>query len=163
MTLAIILLICCVLAAVIGSILYTRRRVDGVYNDVQNTINGFFSGGSNDTPSRFHQTVDSVGQIIGDRLQTQMEARMMARKSHEARAENLLTEDIVTDIASGENPLLGVALEALPSVRKRLAKNPTALAVLLPMLAKFGKGGQANKPGSDGRSSDVAQRIKGGT
>ena len=161
MVLAIILLTCCVLGAVIGSILYTRHRVDGVYEDVQTTINEFFSAGDGDMPSRFHQAVDSVGQVIGDRLQTQMEARLMATKSHDARALNLLSEDVAVDQASQESPLLGMALEAFPSVRKRLAKNPIALQMLAPMLANIVK--KDSRAGSDGARGDVAKRIKGGT
>jgi len=161
MLLAVVLLVACTLGAVAGSILYTRHRVDGVYDDVQSTINDFFSNGADNTPSRFDQTIDSVAKTVGDRFQTQMEARLMATKSHEARAENLLSQDVVTDLASQQNPLLGIALEALPSVKKRLAKNPTALAVLLPMLEKFKAGGNSGHTSS--KPGDVAKRIKGGT
>ncbi|GAH90810.1 unnamed protein product [marine sediment metagenome] len=68
----------------------------------------------------------------------------------------------MTDLASGSNPLLGVALEALPAVRKRLAKNPTALSVLLPMLMKtLNKGGGLKgNPGQP--ESNMQKRIKGG-
>ncbi|GAH98842.1 unnamed protein product, partial [marine sediment metagenome] len=149
------------LGTVIGGILYMRRRTDGLYGDVQGAINDFFDPKDAETPSLFMQTVDAVGQTIGNRIATQVEARVMASRSHEAKAENLLAEDLVTDIASQENPLLGMALDSLPAVRKRLAKNPTALSVLLPMLAKLGKS-QAGSHNS-GAPGDVAKRIKGGS
>ena len=162
MSLAVILLVVSVLLVLIGAGFYVKRRIDGAYNDVQGVIDGLFSSQDADTPSLVNQTIDSVAKAVCDRLQTAMEARLMATKSHEAKAENLMAEDIVADLATGASPLLGVALEALPHLRKRLAKNPTALSVLLPLVQGVFKGGHAGNHADQSQTSSVAARIKGG-
>lgn len=110
------------------------------------------------TPSPLAQIVDSLSQVAGTRISNQLEAKVMAHFSHISRQGNKLAEDVVQDAAEGANPLLGAALAVLPGVRKRLAKNPSALEALLPLLGRLGGGGGSSGDGQ----SDVAKRIKGG-
>ncbi|GAH95278.1 unnamed protein product [marine sediment metagenome] len=87
----------------------------------------------------------------------------MATRSHTARQENLMSEAVVTDLAGQESPLLGLALEHFPNVRKRLAKNPQLLDILMPMVGGLLSKHDGGQPGQSGGSTDVASRIKGGS
>jgi hypothetical protein len=166
MVFAILLLTGCMLLTLLGVIVYAKRAIGNIKDDIGETWNTFVTPVEEGSPSQLEKAIDGASHIMAQRLLNTYEAKALATKSHESRAANLLAEDVATDLAGQASPGLGMILEAFPAVRKRLAKNPTALGMILPLAQKMMGG--LTKPGSTEFSSrengnnSVADRIKRG-
>lgn len=141
MVLAIILLVSGQLLAGIVGVFYVKRlrkKAFGVLNEYYHAI---CDKKDKETPSILEETVDNIAQIFALRMYTTLQSRAMATKSQISRQAGLIAEDMVADQANAANPFLGMFLDQFPSVKKRLAKNPTAVQAILPMLDGILAGG----------------------
>lgn len=108
-----------------------------------------------------------IASRFANQIVSQLKAQLYASRSHEAKQEGLLQQDIMLDAATQQSPILGLLAGAFPSVTKRIAKNPTALPALVSLLQKMGAGGQLplfgpTQPGSNGSGApgSVADKIR---
>lgn len=134
---------------------------------VRDRILQFVSSPEPGQPSPLAELSEVIAARFANQIVSQLKAQLYASRSHEAKQEGLLQQDIMVDAATQQSPLLGLLAGAFPSVTKRIAKNPTALPALVSLLQKMGSGGQlplfphhGNGSDSSGAGGSVADRIK---
>lgn len=162
MVIASFLLSLLILIAIIGGGVYAAKRARSSFGELISVYNSFVSKKDDQTPSALEEFIQGSLQTAIDSYVTSASARSMANKSHIARQTNLIAEDMLQDQATADNPLLGMFLAQYPSIRKRLAKNPSAIQAVMPLLGKLsispsGSGVVGDR--SNGKSN-IAARIR---
>lgn len=102
-------------------------RIRGIYAKFEDYI----TAPDEKTPSQLAQTVSIASDMVARSIVAQMKATFMGKASGESRAESGLE----FDLAVASNPLLGIALKAVPGLAKTLRKNPQLIDYAL---SKFG-------------------------
>lgn len=166
MGIALILCNICVLTALIGGYFYVKKRLRSVVGEYNLRISDYFNKADPKTGLSEAQTVIQViaDKVVGD-LTSTLAAQSRAASSHVSRQANLLAQDMVQDQVTNENPILGMFLQNMPSVKKRLAKNPAAVQAFLPMIQDLMKPGD-KKDGAAGANfngdNDWMKRLENG-
>lgn len=121
------------------------------------TLRLYFEPPDEETPSQFAQLTDAVGQQFSSKLITTLKASFMGMQSVDAKNQARLQGDLVQDLATQKNPMLGALLESFPAIQRRLAKNPSLTPVVEQMIAKMTQAGKDKQPKGN---NDFAQRVK---
>jgi len=103
------------------------RYIEARTKPIRNFINDYFVAPDNDSPSKFGLTIDAVGKSIATNILGTMTAAKMGEASGEAKRERLVEQAIATDQLGETSPLLAMATQAMPSLKKLFAKNPAAI------------------------------------
>jgi len=108
-----------------------------VYRVLSQKLADFLTAPDESTPSPFAQAVDSIAVTFAQRFTASLKASLLGMASVDKRNEQRLQDDIVQDVATQANPMIGMLLQQFPQLRKRLAKNPELIETAL---AYFNKG-----------------------
>lgn len=74
-------------------------------------------------PSRLAQTISTISDMIARALVAQLKTTFMGKESGQVRGEQAVELDIV----AASNPLLGIALNTIPGLKKTLRRNPALI------------------------------------
>jgi hypothetical protein len=152
--------------------LWARRQIRAKEAEIRERILQFVTAPEPGRISPLAELVELTAARFATQIVSQLKAQLMVGRSHEAKQENLLQQDIMIDTATQQSPLLGLIAGAFPSVTKRIAKNPSALPALMSLIQKMGSGGSGAGgqlglwPGTHATDSSgngggsVADRIK---
>ena len=122
------------IASTITLILYAKYEMKRCESKILTTIHEFVNPIDENTPSPLAQFTDSVAE----QFVTKLKMGILGQRSGDARLEQAVMQDAVGDILSGQNPVLSMMLDQyFPSWKKRLAKNPHALPVILNIAEKM--------------------------
>ncbi len=148
-------------------VLWGRAQIRAKEKEIREQILQFVTAPEPGQISPLGELTELVAARFANQIVSQLKAQLYAARSHEAKQEGLLQQDILLDSATQQSPLLGLLAGAFPSVTKRIAKNPTALPALMSLIQKMGSGGQlplfgpgSNGSDSSGASGSVADRIR---
>lgn len=135
--------------------------VDRYYQRAEDRI-WAFTASEEGKPSQLAIISDEIAKVLAHRIVERIRSAFMTESSHIQRQENAIKEDVVTDLTSAQSPLAGMLLDQLPSVKKRLARNPSALPALLGLLShlNLGGGGSAQLSNPDNGSSAFGDLAK---
>lgn len=133
--------------------------VDRYYQRAEDRLWGFIRS-EEGKPSELAVISDEISKVLAHRIVERLRSAFMTESSHIQRQENSLKEDVVGDLATSENPLAGMLLDQLPSVKKRLARNPSALPALLGLLARLNLGGRGSAQANPGNGSGFGDLAK---
>ena len=101
--------------------------------------------------------IKSVGDSIGSSVVFHSKQAAFGKASGEARLKKAIEGDILQDTVAAGNPLLGMAMDNFPSLKKRALKNPGVIDWLL---SNLGSAKAFNRPDNGGGVSDFAERLK---
>lgn len=94
--------------------------------------------------------IDSASHSAGRAIAMEVKTTLMGKASAASRQESGIMGDIATDQITQQMPLLGGLLEVMPSLKKRLIKNPGLLQSLGGILQSSGLGSVGSGAGSGG-------------
>lgn len=129
------------------------RAVNAQKTALINALRAYFET-EEGQPSQFAQFIDIISERLAQKMVNTAKASFLGMQSVDKRNQDRMAQDMVTDVASQANPLVGLLLTSFPTLGRRLAKNPGLLELLLPMMSNLGK----KSPGpSNGQSSPQAK------
>ena len=109
------------------------------------------------------ETVPSPAGLVWSAMCKQLvlefKTTMMGLMSVQARAEKRLEGEVVQQELSANSPLLGVALQAFPSLRKMFLRNPSLVDYALSHIAKIGTTAGPSGSNGDTDAGDYASRL----
>lgn len=140
--------------------LFVRAQIRGITARARESLCQFVTAPTDTEPSPLAQLADQLAVILGSRVAQSIEARLLAHKSHVARQANALAEDVVQDAADQANPALGAILGALPSVKRRVARNPSALEAIIPIVSKLLGGAPPGASAKSNGDGSYQQRLR---
>lgn len=144
-------------ASLLVGVVYGARYAYKVVRSGIERYNTYVSSPGDGLPSPLETTIENTGEVITQKLLSRVQAQAMATSSHISRQTNAMMQDIVQDEVDQANPVVGMLLNQYPSLRKRIAKNPSALQALMPLLDRIG-GGVGNSNGN--KPSNIQARLK---
>lgn len=163
MLIAIVLLNACMVFGALVGVIYVKRRIRLLKQSIIDSYVDFISVESDQKGSKLQQTIDSAAHIMAQRFINTMSASAMQSASVDSRLTNQLEKDIASDMLNANNPEIGIVLEMMPTVKKRLMKNPALIHNLMPIVGKYmrgyGKGGSvvSNSNGKASFTSRIGQ------
>ena len=111
-------------------------------------------------PSQASMLLDNASKVIGHAVAVEFKTTLMGKASAASRQEAGIMADIAHDAVEAQNPMLTGILDSIPSLKKRLGKNPQLIGALL---SQFG-GQLFNKKPADNheesKSGFAAKRGK---
>lgn len=102
----------------------------------------------------------SLSTTLGQQVAMQIKTTIMGMSSGAARAEKAVNESIVEDAANQANPLIGGLLSGFPSLKKKLAGNPSLAGFVLNQLANMKAKAPEDNHASQGTTGGFASRAK---
>jgi len=121
------------------------------------TLRLYFEPPDEETPSQFALLTDTLSQQLASKLIVTLKSSFMGMQSVDAKNQARLQGDLVQDLATQKNPMLGALLESFPAIQRRLAKNPSLTPVVEQMIARIGQAGKEKQPKGN---NDFAKRLK---
>lgn len=106
------------------------------------------------------ENIPALMNQLGDTLFQKVRGMVGGQASGEVRLSQGLQGALTEDLIKGQNPLLGALMDRMPSVKKFVTKNPSAIPQILDILGQLGgmtQQGQGGKP-----ISQMQQRIAKG-
>lgn len=88
----------------------------------------------------FAQNLPTIGKLIGESLSMSVRNAFAGAASGPARLEKGLEGALTQDLLDQNNPLLAGILNAFPSVKKYILKNPAMVPQLLQLLGQLNAG-----------------------
>jgi hypothetical protein len=110
----------------------------------------YFNALDNDGISQFGHAVDAVGKSLASNILGTIKAAQMGEASGEAKREKLVERAIAEDQLTDMNPLLAMATQSIPSLKKLFNKNPLTLLTAANMFKGGGLGLKAKGPSNGG-------------
>lgn len=146
-----------------GAFVYARKREKSIRNEVQAYYQQIFVE-NEESPSQFQLFANAWVENISDRLLLRFKQSLGAYDGQINRQERELTADIAEEVLARENPLVAAAIDMMPSVKKRIRKNPAALPALISLITKNigapGKSSWGISPGSAGPAGPAGSNNK---
>ena len=93
--------------------------------------------------------IESASRTAGRAIAMEVKTTLMGKASVASRQESGIMEDIATDQINQQMPLLGGLLEVMPSLKKRMIKNPGLLQALGGILQSSGLGSVGSGSGGN--------------
>lgn len=140
------------LVALICLVVYGYKRVTGVYNDIR----AFITPESEGKLSPLAQTTQAVSEVLARTMVAQFKTTFMGLQSAQVRGQKAIEGDIVEDMATQSNPLLGALMSQFPTLRKTLRRNPGLVDQALAFMAS--KTGSTSQ--SSGNHNSQIEQIK---
>lgn len=164
MLIATLLLTLLTLIAIPLAILYVKHRVKQAIEDTKNDVREYFLSTDDNGHTLLDNTVLAMSSHIVETISNQLTAKTMAHNSQLSRQANAIQQDMTADYIDNQNPVLGMILDSMPRVKKRLIKNPSAVQVVLPMLDNLMKTGGGPGPNNGGSGNDDwVKKLHGNT
>lgn len=139
-------LVACFLVSGLVAYLLIRRAVRRGIDQMAS-----FFAPNGDQPSQFALVVQMASKMVAAEMTSSIKASLMGQASGISRALSGIQADAVGDAVAAQNPLAGLALEAFPSLKKRLGKmDPQLVMGLAQMFSKATAGGGKAQPGKNG-------------
>lgn len=91
--------------------------------------------------------LESLARSAGHSIALEVKTTLMGKISGASRLEAGVMSDIASDVMTDQSPLLSGLLDSMPSLKKRLIKNPQLVGSIMGMMQKV-TGGQAVGPGN---------------
>ena len=117
-----------------------------VIRSIYANFRAFISPAGENQPSALAQTVSAGADMLARSIIALAKATFMGKQSGQVRGEQAVMSDIVQDVATQANPLLGGLLTQFPALSKTLKRNPALMDFALSKLA--GMGGNGHKTAS---------------
>lgn len=102
---------------------YFTQRANSIFNAVKL----YFEPSTDDGISEFGKFIDAVGKSISGNLIASFKGQAMGEASGEAKRERLVEQAMAKDQLDQLNPLLSLATDATPALKKLFNKNPMSL------------------------------------
>ena len=135
MIFTVILLAICFIAA--GYLV--KKYIENEKRKAQDLIKSYFLPPAEGEPSQFGAMVDLVAQTFASRIVTSVRASLANVASIQERQAAGIEGDIAVDLLEQANPAIGLALNAFPSLKKRIKKNPNLVAMAANAIQGAGK------------------------
>jgi hypothetical protein len=119
-------------------LLYLVSRLRGVRGDIAgfvDEIRAFVSPVDDKTPSPLAATVEAMSEVFSRTLIMQAKAVFMGKQSGEARASAAIEADIAESALAEKSPMLSMALNAIPGLKKSLRKHPELIDMAIQKFA----------------------------
>jgi len=113
------------------------RRVESIKKSVLTSVQAYFNPPDDKTPSEFAGTVNAIADVFITKAMASVKGTLMQQASVAARNSNKIEEAITTDIVGQASPLLGMAMELMPNLRKTVTKKPDLLNYAIPFISKL--------------------------
>jgi hypothetical protein len=142
----------------VGVVFFLVRKYNEAKDQISQLATSYFTAPDENTPSEFARLVDNASQVLASRLVQTAKSTFMGLQSGQARLDQAVQGDLVQDLASQANPLVGAVLSSFPALRKRVAKSPEVLPLVLDLVNKLRSG-----PGNDGNNQgkfDFGSELK---
>lgn len=148
------------LVVVIGMLAsyYVAYRV--IRTKIKTVFSDFMESPGPGIPSPLGVLVDSASRTAGRAIAMEVKTTLMGKSSAASRQESGIMEDIATDQLNQQMPLLGGLLEVMPSLKKRLIKNPGLLQSLGGILQSSGLGSVGSGSGGGNHESSSTNSTK---
>ncbi len=124
-----------IIICVLGALIYTAIMFFREISNIKNGFVAFITPADEKTPSQLANFFDTLADRGGKIVAAHLKAQVMNTLSIASRQQAGIEKDITQDIAASQNPGMMSALEAFPSLKKRLVKNPGLLQFALSQLA----------------------------
>jgi hypothetical protein len=105
------------------------------HRKVKVIITEFIRPGENNSPSQLSNIVESVSTVFAQRLTMQIKTSLMGMSSVDSRNQRALQGELATGLAVSNNPTLGVLMNLVPSLGKRLTRNPELINLASSLLS----------------------------
>jgi len=150
--------------AVIGGVFYGKRTAEKAIGKFYTGVYSYLTTKDGEGFTPIDALLKGLSAQVVEALEVKFNARIMANNSHVSRQSNLLEQDMMQDYVNNQSPLLGLLLDNMPSVKKRLTKNRTAVDAFLPMFNGFMEKMSKNNGGAGsgitgGGPDDWIQRL----
>lgn len=126
-----------------------NRAVNAKIKRIYSQLQQYFEPYGEENISEFGRLVDAIGKSVATNILATIKAAGMGEASGEAKREKLVEEAIATDQLQATNPLLAMAAQSIPSLRKLFKKNPATLLTAANMF-KGGEGLLKSKSSNGG-------------
>lgn len=93
--------------------------------------------------------IEAASKTAGRTIAMEVKTTLMGKASVTSRQEAGIVADIAGDQLQAQMPLMSGLLDTMPSLKKRLLKNPGLLASIAGALQSVGTGSGGNHQGSD--------------
>lgn len=147
---------------ILTAVYYLKTQAKRTVNHYFSEIQAYFTEKNDDGLTVIDVLTRGIAGNCVETLQNTLTAQGMAHNSHLARQMNAIQGDILQDQINNENPILGAILEQMPSVKKRLIKNPSAAQAFMPMISHLLKPGK-NPDNGKANNDDWIARLHGST
>lgn len=137
---------CALIAAFFISYRVIRSRILSIITD-------FVSSPSDGVLSPLATIIDSASKTAGHSIALEAKTTLMGKASAVSRNEAGIMSDIASDQINSQMPLIGSLLDTMPSLKKRLIKNPGLLASLAGILQTAGGEARPSPAGGNGQIS----------
>ncbi|MFQ5852984.1 MAG: hypothetical protein ACE5JU_20680, partial [Candidatus Binatia bacterium] len=107
----------------------------------------------------FVKNIPTLISTFSNEMFGKVRGMVAGQASGMARLDQGLAKAAVDDVVAGQNPLLGLAMEQFPSVKRYLVKNPQALPGVLQLLNSF-LGGAQRGQGLKAGATEIMERLK---
>jgi hypothetical protein len=108
---------------------YVKPKIIGIVTD-------FISSPREGVASPFALVVENASKLAGRTIAMEVKAILMNRASVSSRQESGIIADLATDAINAKSPMIGAFLDMVPTLKKRLTKNPALMESLIGMIAK---------------------------
>lgn len=135
------------------SVIYIKRKAEAI---IREWVTPDAMG-----KSKIGIAIDNTGSIVGSAAAASIMGTLMQKQSNLAREANKLTGDVVEGQLEEQSPLVGLAMQMIPGLRKGIRKNPTAVLALSEALKGLG-GAHGNGSNAPGKIASVQDRINRG-
>lgn len=136
------------------SVLYIKRKAEATIREWVDT--------DDKQQSKLGRVIDQAGSIVGSSAAASIMGSLMQKQSILAREANKLTADVTEGAIEESSPLMGVAMQMIPGLRKGIRKNPAAVMALSEALKGLGGGAHGNGSNSGAKIPSVQDRINRG-
>ena len=152
MIMAFILIFCVIIAALLAVLVFLLLKAAVKVNNAEQQFREFVSPGKDNQPSPLSQFISLESKMLAQDFTNQIKTSMLGKASGQARQENAIAGDIVSDVLNETNPMLGMILDQFPTLKKRVVKNPQMALGALSLLQNAGKGGNNGNNGHVGNN-----------
>jgi hypothetical protein len=112
--------------------------------------------------SPFGKLIGTLSADFAAAIVKHIKMSLLGQASVDSKLSKAIEGDIVTDIATQNNPAIGMILEQFPSLRRRLQKHPEYLPMIQGAISSFiGKGNGKPTPQEHGEYADLFKNNGG--
>ena len=127
--------------------------IRSVFRRMLDTFTDFVTAPDEKTPSKLALTVDAISKTAGHSIALEVKTVIMGKASGIQRNLIGLESDIANDSLNNSNPVAGGLLDMMPSVKKRLLKNPDLMGFVLSKLGGISPNTGSNHGNNEASSS----------
>ena len=157
---AFILVFCIIISILLAALVILLLKAAARVNNAEQQFREFVSPGKDNQPSPLSQFIALESKLIAQDFTNQIKTSMLGKLSGQARQENAIAGDIVSDVLNETNPMLGMILDQFPTLKKRLSKNPQMAFGAMNLLSSMGKGRGNNGNFESSGNSDSYRESK---